>query len=119
MNKAQRKQAAGRVNRIHRQCHECVKFIDQHCKGKAPPSTPVNRWGTLRERKLSGLDFCKDYEFDERLYVQPDKMPTFKTIKKEAVVKHKSKKKQKAVQEHADLVDMAAGLDLKDLEHLL
>ena len=118
MNKAQQKQAEDRVNRIHRQCHECLSFINQHCKGKMP-SRPKMVWGTMRENNLSGLNFCSRYELDERLYVYPHKMPSFKTIRKEAVVKRRHKRRQEAAQDHSDLVDMAQNLNLKDLEHLL
>ena len=108
------------VNRIHGQCHECVKFIEDNCRGKAPKKKQATFFGSIPAGKVvTGLAFCKFYEFDERLYVYPDKMPSFKTVKKEAVVKHKRKKKQAAAQDHSDLVDEAASLNLDDLKHLL
>lgn len=121
MNKAQQKQAEGRVNRIHRQCHECLKFINQHCKGKIISQQKRSKYfGTEQKiQKLSGLNFCDRYEYDERLYVFINKMPTFKSIKKEAVKKQVKKLRQKIAQEHTDLVDMAAGLNLKDFAHLI
>ena len=117
MNKAI-KQSDGRINRIHKQCHECLASINQHCEGK-PPSRPKMVWGTIKENKLSGLNFCSRYELDERLYVYPHKMPTFKSIRTAAVKRRVKKAEHKEAEEHIDLVDMAQNLNLKDLEHLL
>lgn len=109
------------ATKIHKQCVECLKFINEHCKGKAPNKPKQAKYfGTeQKDRKLTGLNFCSRYEFDERIYVYPHKMPTFKSIKKEAVKKQVKKLKQDIAQEHADLADMAASLNLEDLAHLL
>lgn len=104
---------------VSKQCVECVKFTEGNCKGKANNSKPVTRWGTKTSERKTGLNFCKEYEYDETLYVYPDKMPTFHTIKKEAKVKYECKKKQNAEKKHADLVNIAQNLKLEDFEHLL
>ena len=71
----------------HKQCVECVKFIENECKGKAPAkSKQAKYFGTKQISSIqTGLHFCNRYEYDERLYVYPDKMPTFKSIKKESI----------------------------------
>ena len=54
-------------------CKECLKFRNQHCKGKEGGIITTTFFGQKSQSRLSGLTFCKQYEFDIRL------MPKSKT----------------------------------------
>lgn len=113
MNKAQQKQAESRTHRVSRQCGECLKFRQNTCKGKAQ-ATKRKVWGTTRP-KLTGLNFCSRYEFDETLYEYPHKLEGYKAIR----IRQIKKQIAKETKDHSEIVDTAAGLSSSDFGTLV
>ena len=103
---------------ISKNCEECLKFKQGSCKGKKSSPKIEKYWGTQRQISLSGLDFCKLYEFDSRLYVFADgsgKRETFRDAKQRGKVKQEVADSQEAF----DDFDLGASLSSADFEGLI
>lgn len=105
---------------VSRFCEECLKFRQKQCEGKDPHPKNATFFGSpiLSKQKLSGLDFCKLYEFDVRLYKFADGSGQAETIH---TVRKRQAKKVEAVskQEYCDDVDFGASLNLEDFAGLI
>lgn len=101
---------------ISKYCEECLKFRQGDCKGKSYSQKNMILWGRrVGKRFRAGLNFCRRYEFDERLYEFADgsgKVETIKVVRKRQAKKNKETANQKAF----DDFDLAASLSSADFE---
>ena len=102
---------------ISRFCEECIKFRQKECEGKNQSQQIETFWGQEQIENLSGLNFCKDYEFDVRLYEFPDGSGKVETIK-DAIKRGTKKRKAKEAEEAFGNFEIGASLSSADFENL-
>jgi len=100
---------------ISRYCEECLKFRQKKCEGKSDSQKVYLYFGGRQggRRFRAGLNFCKEYEFDVRLYRFKDGSGEVETIKhvRERQVKRDIENEQ---QEAFDDFDLGVSLNLDD-----
>ena len=108
------------IQTISRFCDECLKFRQKKCEGKSDSQKVYLYFGRRQggRRLRAGLNFCKQYEFDERLYNFQDGSGEVETIKH---VRQRQAKREVEIsnQEHSDIVDIADSLSSADFEGLI
>ena len=100
---------------ISKYCEECLKFTQKKCKGRHPTQSFNLHWGIKKpQNRSSGLHFCKEYEFDIRLYKFQDgsgiNATAFKRIRERQVKRDIENEQQEAF----DDFDLGASLNLDD-----
>ena len=108
------------IQTISKYCEECLKFRQKKCDGKTISKGIPHRGRIVKQlgEHLGGLNFCKQYEFDERLYNFQDGSGEVETIKH---VRQRQAKREVEIsnQEHSDIVDIADSLSSADFEGLI
>ena len=107
-------------------CKECVEFTYGNCEGKNSSQERATFFGThVAKIQPSGLNFCKRYEFDVRLYAFADgsgNAGTIKEIRKRQIkrdIQMVEEKIEVERQEAFDDVDLAESLSSADFGDLL
>jgi hypothetical protein len=104
---------------VSRYCLECLQFTTKQCNGKSQEEIFEIYWGTKRIRGLvSGLNFCKHYIFDERLYEFPDGSVEADTFEN-AVERGRQTKIKQETEELIDDFDLAMNLSSDDFKDLV
>ena len=95
-------------------CEECLKFKQKTCKGKNESKKAVTYFGTkIKKICMSGLNFCKLYEFDYRLYTFGDgSVETIQQVRERQTERYEETSDQEAF----DDFDLGANLSSADLE---
>ncbi len=96
-------------------CKECVKHTSGNCEGREYSRKTVKYWGTPILTKLSGLNFCSQYEFDYRLYEFHDGDGAVQTVK-QARQRQAIRDKTTADNQAMDDFAAAAGLSSADFD---
>lgn len=128
---------------VSQYCTECLKFRNQHCKGKEGGKKTVEFFGCKTVVNLSFTKFCKDYEFDKKLMPKPvavirihadsesidaDSTIDFetspnkgkaKTVKRERVAAKRKRVEEAINVSIADEVDAGENLNSADFDDLL
>lgn len=105
---------------VSKYCEECLRFRQKECEGKSASQKSILYFGGRRtgRRLKAGLNFCKRYEFDVRLYKFADgsgQAETIKHVRQRQAVKTEEIFKQEAF----DDFDLGAGLSSAELEAML
>jgi hypothetical protein len=108
---------------ISRHCEECTQYIKGQCPGKEGGEVVKYVFGTKHVSRPSGIKFCRDYEFDEDLYIiKGGRTGSIGEIRKRQVerkVKTVKKQIEEEKQVHFDDVELGESLSSSDMAEFL